>query len=313
MIRLLTLSSISLLFQEIKSFAPIRLFHRSPVKHSSICLSPSVRQSVDWIKKESLESILPVKDAHAIISELISHESLMDDSEHLISRNLDSVEKKLRKETRSLQEVFGKDITDKLLSSVQNIDAYDSGSVKTFLGSDAINALLAKILYNGIFEFFQKIDIFGNIINSLPILGPIRQQLIKETKKSLDKSLGPLVQNFLGTYTKTAVLQASEYVLSPSNRKAFASANVKLVSSILERPVSSLIPSSEIIEKLKKDAFLYLRNADTESVDKYLTFVYKLLGDKCVDNLINVDLVLEASPTLQKTLDNIWERANKNQ
>ena len=41
------------------------------------------------------------------------------------------------------------------------------------------------ILYEGIFEFLRKVDIIGNIINRLPIIGPIRVAIMKEFKSSL--------------------------------------------------------------------------------------------------------------------------------
>lgn len=294
----------------INSFTIVRSSHRCAGKsiHIPLRFSASLRQSIDWVKQEPLESIIPEEDAHAIISELLGNEQLINDSEQLILKNLDSIEEKLRKETKSIGELLGEGTTNKILRSVEKVEGYDSRSVKAFLESDAINALFAKILYDGIFEFFQKIDFLGNIISSLPILGPIRKQIIKETRRSIDKSLGPLVQNFLGTYTKIAVLQASDFILSPSNRKVFTSANVKLVSNILDRPLNSLVPSSEVNEKLKKDTLLYLRNADMESVEKYLTYLYKWTGDKCANDFVDVDMLLEVSPTLQRTLENIDER-----
>lgn len=40
-----------------------------------------------------------------------------------------------------------------------------------------------------------------------------------------------------------------------------------------------------------------------EELEDYVTFVYDLVGDKRVGDGVNVDLVLSASPTLQRTLD----------
>jgi len=151
--------------------------------------------------------------------------------------------------------------------------------------------------------------VFGNIINGLPIIGPLRKKIVVETKKSLDRSLGPLVQKFLATYTKIAVFEASEFILSPANTKVFASANVRLVSSLMDRSVNSLLPPAEMSDKLKDDAFEYLRNVDTESVERYLGFTYDILGDKSVDSVVDTDRVLDASPTLRRTIDTLWDKA----
>jgi hypothetical protein len=44
-------------------------------------------------------------------------------------------------------------------------------------------------------------------------------------------------------------------------------------------------------------------------VEQYVHYVYDFLGDKRVDSVIDVDRVLDASPTLQKTVDSLWTRA----
>jgi len=162
---------------------------------------------------------------------------------------------------------------------------------------------------DGIYQFFQTIDVFGNIISKLPIIGPIRNQIRDETKRQLDRTVGPLIQNFLREYTKVAVGEASDFVMSPTNRKAFGNANARLVLSLMKRPVNSLVPQSDVTVKLREDAFEYVRKTNSDDLKEYVTFVYDLLGDKSVSKAVNVDRVLSASPTLQKTLDNMWEKA----
>jgi len=274
-------------------------------------LFSSSRPVVDWAKNEPFELLLPQNDFLDIVSEILSDPLLIDDSERLVSKNWESLEKRLLSEERSIRQIIGEGTTERVLESVQNLNEYDPEAVKAFLGSEAVNALFARVLYDGIFEFVQKIDIFGNIINSLPVIGPIRQQIVREAKRNLDKSLGPLVQSFLGTYTKIAVMQAIEFILSPSNRKSFGSANVRLVSSLLQRPVNSLLPPSSVNNKLKEDAFAYIRNINMEEVERYVDSVYGLVGDKTLDDIVEVDRIIDASPTLQKTIDRVWERAKK--
>lgn len=104
-----------------------------------------------------------------------------------------------------------------------------------------------------------------------------------------------------------AVVQASDFIMSPANKKAFGSANIRLVSSILERPVSSLLPPSDMAVKLRVDAFDYVRSAKLEDLEEYASFVYDVIGDKSVSSAVDVDRVLEASPTLAKTIDRIFE------
>ena len=49
----------------------------------------------------------------------------------------------------------------------------------------------------------------------------MRNKIRDEAKRSLDRTVGPLIKTFLQSYTKVAVLEASDFVLSPGNRKIF--------------------------------------------------------------------------------------------
>ena len=171
--------------------------------------------------------------------------------------------------------------------------------------------LLYSTIDDGIYEFFQTIDVFGNLISNLPIIGPIRNQIRDEIKRNLDRTLGPLVQSFLRSYTKVAVLQANEFIQSPSNKKSFGNANVRLVSSLLERPVSSLLPPSGMAESLRKDVFDYLRSVKVEDMEQYVDFVYDVLGEKSLSSALNVNRILDFSPTLSNTMERLWSSAHE--
>mmetsp|Transcript_17778 Transcript_17778/g.26936 ORF Transcript_17778/g.26936 Transcript_17778/m.26936 type:complete len:316 (+) Transcript_17778:72-1019(+) len=274
------------------------------------CTTSTLRSSVplSWITSEHVDSLLPKNDAIAILKELATNDTLLDNSEKMVSKNWKSLEKRILEETRTVRELLGDETSDRLLRSVQKISDYDPEAVKAFLESDAISALLSKVLFDGIFEFFQNIDPLGKIVNQLPIIGPIRQQIISETKRNLDRTLGPSVQGFLKSYNRVATSQAVDFVLSPANRDVFNSANVKLVSSLVDRPINTLFPA-DMGERLVKDAYGYVRNANMEEIEKYVDLVYDLIGDKSIDNAVNMKLVLDASPTLQRTVDALWVRA----
>lgn len=284
--------------------------HRTSSNDGAISLSmtASARDAINWIKSEELESILPKQDCLNILNEVLSDKELIDDSEAIVIKNWDKLERKLLEESRSVSQILGKESTNRILKSVENIDGYDPDAVKAFLGSEAVAKLLAQVLYDGIYNFFQTIDVFGNIIGQLPIIGPIRNQIRDEAKKSLDRTVGPLIKTFLRTYTKTAVVEVVDFVLSPSNQKIFSGANVKLVSNILERPVNTLIPPSDMTVKLRDDVFEYLRKVEVDDLKEYVTLCYDIVGDKSVDDIVNINRLIDASPTLQKTIDNVWSK-----
>lgn len=276
-----------------------------------VAKTATARDAINWFKTKDLEYLLPKQDALKIIDELLSDKNLIDESEALVVMNWDKIERKLLEENRSVSELLGQETTDRILKAVENVEGYDPGAVKAFLGSEAVNKLLAQVLYDGIYNFFQTIDVFGNIIGGLPIIGPIRNQIRDEAKKNLDRTVGPLIQSFLRSYTKIAVIEVSDFVLSPRNQKIFGGANVKLVSSIISRPVNSLVPPSDMTVKLRKDLFDYVRTVDSSDVEDYVTLCYDILGDKSVDDLGNINRVIDSSPTLQKTIDRFWSEMNE--
>ena len=266
----------------------------------------TAREAINYLKSQKFEQILPKQEALSILNELLNEKQLIDDSEQVLTRNWQKLQSKLENEQRSIAEILGTETTNQILDSVQNINGYDKDAVQAFLQSEAVNQLLAQILYDGIYNFFQTIDVFGNIIGNLPIIGPIRNQIRDETKRQLDRTVGPLIQSFLKSYTKTAVMEVSVFVLSPKNQQMFAMANVKLVKNVLGRPVNSLVPGDDLGIKLIRDSVEYLKNVEQSDLEDYVDFIYDLLGDKALDDAFNVNRIIDASPTMQKSIDRVW-------
>jgi len=272
----------------------------------------SSRNAINWIKSESLESLLPKQDALAIIDELLADKSLVDASEESVKENWQKFQEQLQEESRTVAQILGPDTVKRVLKSVETVEGYDPEAVRAFLGSEAVNKLLAKLLYDGITNFFETVDVFGNLIGSLPVIGPIRNQIRDQAKKNVDRTVGPLIQQFLRSYTKVAVTRAADFVLSPANRQVFGQANSRLVSTLLDRPVKSLVPSDELTDQIRVQAYDYFRSVKSEDVGQYVDFTYQLLGDKAVDDVVtNVNEIIDASPTLERTIDRIWTRAIK--
>ena len=194
-----------------------------------------------------------------------------------------------------------------------------------FVSSNLISGTYCIVLYcivlccvvdDGIYEFFQTIDVFGNIISNLPVLGPIRNKIRDDLKFQLDRTLGPSLRNFLKGYTSIAITRAAGFVLSEQNRRSFGSANARLLQSILDRPLEDLLPESSnpSIVKLRNEWFGFLRdlgrddnnNNSSSILEEYAGLVYDLVGTKSLDSLgLNVHKVLDASPTLETTANRL--------
>jgi len=284
--------------------------------------SLGVRNIVDWIQGKPFESLVSKDETIAICRELTGDQALLDNLELAIVDNWDKIVQKLIRNDgegkNTMGGLLGEEATQRLLRGFQDVDLYsDPKTVNAFLQSDAVNDLFAQTLYDGIYEFFQTIDVFGNIISGLPVLGPIRNKIRDDLKKQLDRTLGPSLRSFLKGYTSVAIGRAAGFVLSEQNRRAFGTANARLLESILDRPLEDLLPESSnpSIVKLRTEFFGYLRNLgeeDSSDLEEYAALIYDLIGDKSLDSLgLNVHRVLDVSPTLESTANRILDEAMK--
>lgn len=292
-----------------------------------------MRNIANHLATQTLESLLSPSEARAISNELFfdnESSSLIfnDNSYPKYVKYWQKVEKRLREENqRTPANLLGKELTDRVLSSIRGDGggSYDAQTVLTFLESDAINSLFTQLLYDAIFEFTTKFDILGNAIGKLPLLGPVRNQVLKESKRNMDRTLGPILQKFLSGYTRVAIRQAVDFVVSEENSSAFGKANAKLVSYLLEkRTVADWIPEEKTLVEWREEVWAYLvgleegntgesttkvKDDQKKIVEQGIEWVYDLVGDKCVeDGGFNVKEILDASPTLERSLGLFWKR-----
>lgn len=311
-----------------------------------------IRNIITHLSKQTLESLLSPSDAKMIYDELFFSSSsssssiFNEDTYQQYVKYWDKLLRKLREETRTPADLLGTDITNRILSFIRgernsnnnnNNSSYDAQTVKAFLESDAINSLFTQLLYDAIFEFTTKFDILGNAISNLPLLGPVRNQVLKESKRNMDRTLGPLLRQFLSGYTRVAVRQTIDFVVSKENAVAFGNANAKLVGYLMEkRSLSDWIPEEKILVEWRQDVWDYLVGLETNNgdgnddddnnkkkkksdsmvkidqqqiVNQSIDWIYDLIGDKCIDDAgVNVDAILDASPTLEKNVVLFWKR-----
>jgi hypothetical protein len=151
----------------------------------------------------------------------------------------------------------------------------------------------------------------------------MRAQILNESKRNMDRTLGPLLQKFLSGYTRVAVRQAADFIVSKENASAFGKANARLVGYLLEkRSVAEWIPEDGTLDRWREDIWQYLVGLEEDGkndvgakedqrkiVQQSVDWTYELLGDKCVEDLgVDVDAVLDASPTLERKLGDFWMR-----
>ena len=284
-------------------FRRISLHYRHIYHHTSSCVlkcTPSadliVSDMIEFLQYESISSLVPKEQCIVCVNSIQSNDEFWTETEGRFNELWNEYDTRIRKEDRKFSEIIGENATSRLLENIQKVDIYDPESVQAFLQSQAIEQMIGGILYEGIFEFIQRVDFIGSVVNNIPIIGPIRQQIVSEFKKNLDRILGSQVKVFLGSFNRIAVQRMITFVLSQDNRESLAKANRNLVSSILQRPINSLLPSISTSEKLRAEIWVSFRNMSEEDARKLVDTIYDYVGDKRIGEVVEFKKIVKAAP-----------------
>lgn len=261
----------------------------------------AMSSALTYLQSESLSGILSAVELKQIIAEIKASPSMMKDLQGQFYKTYERISRLAAEENQSLEEVLGVDVTQRLINAAEGIDIYEPSAVRTFLQQPVFESMLGGILYEGIFEFLKKVDILGNIVNGLPIIGPIRQTIMKEFKNSLDKTLGAQIKTFLSSFNKIAVSRMVEFVLSPQNRIALTKANRKIAEYLLSRKLNKLLPvSGENNIKLRDLIWKTISEAPQSDLNKIVDSIYGKVGEKTFGSLLALDYtdIITAAPTV---------------
>lgn len=259
-----------------------------------------------WASRESLNSIAPKEEVLAVVKELsfsASNEFWSTQYKNY-STLYDKLDRQVREDDRPISDILGKNATASLLSLVDKADIFDAQSVNVFLKTPAFEEILSNVIYDAIFQFIEKADILGNIINTLPVIGPIRKTINDSLKKSLDQTLGKQIKVFLVDYNRVALQRIIDYISSKENRPKFRKANILLVTSLLSRTANSLLPSIADSGKLKDRIWEFVVNGIGEQeTAALLDSLYEAVGEDRVGSFVDFEAVLRQSPSLRRMLE----------
>ena len=136
-----------------------------------------IRSIARHLSKSNLNSLLSKSDALAISHELFFSSSdnaspiFNNDTKEQYLKYWAKLTERLKSESRTPKDLLGSELTDKILKTIRGDNdgggkkkkkgSYDADTVRSFLESDAVNSLFARLLYDAIFEFTTKFDILG--------------------------------------------------------------------------------------------------------------------------------------------------------
>jgi len=206
-----------------------------------------------WLRRQTVSTVLPREKAAGLLADLREDRRFWAQQRRQFTRVWTSIEEGMRLERRPVADVLGPETSARLLDALEAMEE-DPKLVNAVLRSEVVESLLGHVLYEGIFEFFQRADLLGNVFNTLPIIGAIRMQLIAAAKQRLDELLGTELRRFLGEYTASAVDSAATFALAEDNAPARARARRAVSKTLLKTPVAELFPASTLEMALLRDS-----------------------------------------------------------
>ena len=206
-----------------------------------------------WLRSQTISSVLPKDQAKALLVDLRDDRRFWAQQRRQFATLWVSIEEGMRSETRPLATVLGPATSARLLDAVDAMDD-DPALVNTVLRSEVVERMIGHVLYEGIFEFVQRADLLGNLVNTMPVIGPIRVQMLKAARSQLDTILGAQLAKFLGEYTASAAESAVEFILAEDTAELRQKAKRKACEKLLAKPINELIELGDLEMALLRDA-----------------------------------------------------------
>ncbi|KAJ1620624.1 hypothetical protein T492DRAFT_1150130 [Pavlovales sp. CCMP2436] len=259
--------------------ASVRLSAGEQMDPAAIVLLDAVEE---WVRTQRVSDIVPEKKLRSLLKAVRSDVSFWERQHEQYERLWFRVEAQLRLDARPVREVLGEELSQDALIMLEQFDS--APFMRSAMQSDAVEKLLGSVLYEALFAFIKSADILGNMMSSLPLFGPMRDQIIRESKKSLDAVMGAQISGFLGSYSKEAVKSAVSYV--DGHGADFSKAQRRAVEELLNRPFNSVLPSAADTALIRDTVWLRVRHVRAPNEDEIISSLYAEFGEETIDTLL---------------------------
>eukprot|EP00908_Phaeocystis_cordata_P010241 Transcript_21082.p1 GENE.Transcript_21082~~Transcript_21082.p1 ORF type:complete len:421 (+),score=145.76 Transcript_21082:46-1263(+) len=206
-----------------------------------------------WLRRQAISSVLSRSQATGLLEELRGDRRFWAQQRKQFARVWTSLVDGLKQEPRPLSAVLGDSTSSRLLDAFEEMDE-EPALVDAILRSEVVEKMLGHVLYEGILEFVQRADLLGNLVNGLPILGPLRKQVVTEVRKRFEEVIGDQLVSFLGQYSATAAGHAASFALNEDNRVLLKAARRKVGAKLLKTPISQLVSLNELEMVILRDS-----------------------------------------------------------
>eukprot|EP00466_Bigelowiella_natans_P007671 jgi/Bigna1/71296/fgenesh1_pg.15_\ len=219
--------------------------------------------------------------------------SVLDDGtiRHDVEQSLARADAELRSSDRTIADIIGPKATSALLENIENsgrsaassLSAASSSSsasaeetvervVRAVTYSSAVKNAFGTVLYESIFAFIREADILGKVIEQLPGMQLVREEILRTFRAEVDRTAGPQIKKFIGGYLDEALERLVDTARSSSpyaqavgalsqqsgnnNQDNIASVSRAIrdgIEAIINTPVRTLLPETGQAERLRNE------------------------------------------------------------
>jgi hypothetical protein len=235
-----------------------------------------------WVREQRVSDVVPEPKLRSFLKAVRSDVTFWERQYPQYEKLWHNIETQIRRDKRPLKEILGKELTEDVLKTLETYNT--APAINRVLQSDAIERLIGSVLYEALFAFIKSVDIIGQLMSNLPFFGPMRDQIMNQSKKQIDTLMGDQISQFLGSYTKEAVRTATKYV--DSNKADFGRAQRRLAEDLLIKPLNDLLPPPGETALVRDTLWLRVRELRAPNEDDIISALYAQFGDETIDALL---------------------------
>jgi hypothetical protein len=281
----------------------------APVSHLSLFFESSIYASKEpasasalmsdlysLFQSESIGSLLPKEDLVTMIKEVRSNDIIMLKVRERFLYAWKYFHALVYNENRSLREIMGPELSEKVLRVAEKLDIYDHRTVRSFIQTPAFSHVLSGVFYETFFDMGKKVDVMGRLVNKIPIVGPLRASVGRGVKKGLDKTLGVRFKRSLAPrLTEDSIKRLADFMVSQQNRTPFEGLNRNIVDGIISRPLCTIFPNDkEQIDKMRIAAWSMVTETPPDEIFPLISLFYDNVAQTKLADMMTVDF----DPTL---------------
>ncbi|CAK0889657.1 unnamed protein product [Prorocentrum cordatum] len=214
-------------------------------------------------------------------------------------------------EDRTLEQLLGPDAASSLEKSIAVGlgEGFRQEDLRAALRTPAVERAVGAVLKDGIFEFLQTVDLLGNAVSRLPVLGPFRQQVVEGLRREVDRVLGAQIDGFLGRYTRLAAERTLLPLLTADgNRAELAKSAGQLTRYALGQQVRDVLPPPGTAAELRREALQGLRGLDAAAAAREVAAAARRLLRKRPEPAVSPAVVSATMGPLNDALESQLRR-----